>query len=83
MQPGQERTRARTESSYERGQIGGNITTCRLNDVNSGVYLAETLDTLINGHPQSRIEELMPWRIQKLSSQNPKSIGKAPTHVPH
>lgn len=34
MQPGPERTRARTESSYERGQIGGNVSYRRIFDVN-------------------------------------------------
>ncbi|WP_376705965.1 transposase domain-containing protein [Mesorhizobium sp. ISC25] len=43
----------------------------RLNDVNSVAYLAETLDAIINGHPQIQIEELMPWRFRKTSSPNP------------
>ena len=47
------------------------VATCRLNDVNPVAYLAETLDAIINGHPQSQIEELMPWRFRKTSSPNP------------
>ncbi len=47
------------------------VATCRLNDVNPVAYLAETLDAIIARHPQSRIEELMPWRFRKTSSQNP------------
>lgn len=45
------------------------VATC--NDVNPVAYLAETLDAIINGYPQSRIEELMPWRFRKSSSPNP------------
>jgi len=47
------------------------VATCRLNDVNPVAYLAETLDAIINGHSQSQIEELMPWRFRKTSSPNP------------
>jgi hypothetical protein len=31
-------------------------------------YIAATLEAILNGHPQSRIEELMPWRFRKTSS---------------
>jgi transposase len=37
------------------------IETCKLNDVNPQVYLTELLTRLVNGWPQSRIDELMPW----------------------
>lgn len=46
------------------------VATCKLNDVNPVANLAETLDAIINGHPQSPIEELMPWRFRKTSSPN-------------
>jgi transposase len=39
-----------------------------LNSVNPAAYITETLQTILNGHPQSRIEELMPWRFQIVSS---------------
>jgi transposase len=44
------------------------IATCKLNDVNPAAYITETLQAILNGHPQSRIEELMPWRFQTVSS---------------
>jgi transposase len=44
------------------------IATCKLNDVNPVAYITETLQAILNGHPQSRIEELMPWRFQTVSS---------------
>lgn len=37
------------------------IETCKLNDVNPQVYLTDLLTRLVNGWPQSRIDELMPW----------------------
>lgn len=47
------------------------VATCRLNDVNPVAYIAETLEAILNGHPQSQIEDLMPWRFRKTSSPNP------------
>jgi hypothetical protein len=47
------------------------VATCRLNDVNPVAYIAETLDAIINGHPQSALEDLMPWRFRKTLSPNP------------
>lgn len=37
------------------------IETCKLNSVNPHGYLADTLSRIANGHPQSRIAELLPW----------------------
>jgi hypothetical protein len=37
------------------------IETCKLNGVNPQVYLTDLLTRLVNGLPQSRIDELMPW----------------------
>ena len=37
------------------------VSTCKLNDVNPADYIAETLQAILDGHPQNRIEELMPW----------------------
>ncbi|WP_368508633.1 transposase domain-containing protein [Bradyrhizobium lupini] len=45
------------------------VAICKLNDVNPAAYVAETLETIIDGHPHSRIEDLMPWRFRKTSSQ--------------
>ncbi|MES0063996.1 transposase domain-containing protein [Mesorhizobium sp. M0041] len=44
--------------------------TCRLSDVNPVAYIAETLQAILNGHPHSRVEELMPWNFRKASSSN-------------
>ncbi len=44
------------------GVIASLIETAKLNGIDPQAYLAETLTALVDGHKQSRIEELMPWR---------------------
>ena len=44
------------------------VATCKLNDVNPVAYIAVTLKAILKGHPQSGIEDLMPWRFRKTSS---------------
>jgi transposase len=38
------------------------VQTAKLNDLNPEVYLRDTLAKIAEGHPISRIDELMPWR---------------------
>ena len=40
------------------------IETCKLNQVNPQTYFADLLTRLVNGWPQKRIDELMPWNWQ-------------------
>jgi len=40
------------------------IETCRLNSVDPHAWLAATLQAIVNGHKQSKIDELMPWKYQ-------------------
>lgn len=37
------------------------IETCKLNAVEPQAYLTSTLTAIVNGHKQSRIDELLPW----------------------
>ncbi|SDD96613.1 IS66 family transposase [Belnapia rosea] len=37
------------------------VETCKLNGINPQVYFTDLLTRLVNGWPQSRIDELMPW----------------------
>jgi transposase len=37
------------------------VETCKLNHVNPQAYFSELLTRLVNGWPQNRIDELMPW----------------------
>lgn len=44
------------------------VATCKLNDVNPVAYIAQTLQAVFDGHPQSGIEDLMSWRFPKAST---------------
>jgi transposase len=37
------------------------IETCKLNGVNPQAYLTDVITKIVNGHPNSRIDELLPW----------------------
>ena len=39
------------------------VETCKLNSVDPHAYLTKLLTRLVNGWPQGRIDELMPWRL--------------------
>jgi transposase len=41
--------------------IASLIETCKLNDVDAQSFLTDLLTRVVNGWPQSRIDELMPW----------------------
>ena len=61
---------SRTNALFASGDDGGGrwaavaslIETCKLNGVDPQAYLTELLTRLVDGWPQSRIDELMPWR---------------------
>ena len=44
------------------------VATCKIADVNPVGYIATTLRAVLEGHSQSRIEDLMPWRFEQPSS---------------
>ncbi len=50
------------------------VATCKMSDVNPVDYLAATLRAILDGHPKSRIEELMPWRFD--AAVKPRRIGQ-------
>ena len=41
--------------------IASLVETCKLNGINPLTYLTDLLTRLVNGWPQARIDELMPW----------------------
>ena len=41
--------------------IASLIETCKLNDVEPYRYLADVITRIVEGHPQSRLDELLPW----------------------
>ena len=44
------------------------IANCKMCDVDPVSYLSDTLRALLDGHPKSRIDALMPWNYQIPSS---------------
>ena len=45
------------------------IANCKMCDVNPVSYLSDTLCALLDGHPRSRIDDLMPWNFAVASSR--------------
>jgi transposase len=43
--------------------IASLIETCKLNAVDPQAYLTSTLTAIVNGHKQSKIDELLPWNF--------------------
>jgi transposase/regulator of replication initiation timing len=43
------------------------IATCKLNDIEPFSYLTRTLEAIVNGHPKSRIDELLPGPFARTS----------------
>ena len=43
------------------GVIASLIETCKLNGVDPQTYLTEVISKIVNGHPNNRIDELLPW----------------------
>ncbi len=39
--------------------------TCKLNDINPQTYLTVTLRRIVDMHPMSRIDDLMPWNFSR------------------
>jgi transposase len=50
------------------GLFASLIETCKLNGINPFDYLNATLEAIAQGHPQSGIDELMPWAFDNKSS---------------
>lgn len=45
------------------GRIASLIETCKINGIEPFAYLSATLTAIAKGHPQSRIDELLPWNF--------------------
>ncbi len=57
--------------------IASLIETCKLNDVDPYAYLAATITKIVNGHPNSRLDELLPWAypVEPMTLQNMRENG--------
>jgi len=42
-------------------RIASLIETCKLTGVDPHAYLTDVITRIVNGHPNSRIDELLPW----------------------
>jgi len=45
--------------------IASLIETCKLNDVDPLSYLTDVLTRIVNGHPNSEIDQLLPWAYRR------------------
>jgi transposase len=46
--------------------IASLIETCKLIGVEPQAYLADVISRIVNGHPQSRLDDLLPWAYPTL-----------------
>ena len=46
------------------------ITTAKLNDVEPFAYLEDVLERMSNGHPISRLDDLLPWNWRPITTLN-------------
>lgn len=51
------------------------VATCKINGVEPVACLAATMTAIIDAHPMSRIDELLPWRFQTASSDIPQVVA--------
>ncbi len=49
--------------------IGSLVETAKLNDVVPQTYFAEVITRIVAGHPQSRIDDLLPWLFGKANAE--------------
>ena len=45
--------------------IASLIETCKINDVDPLGYLTDVITRIVNGHPSSHIDQLLPWAYRK------------------
>ena len=64
-QPEERAFRVRRRRGARWAAVASLVETCKLNGVDPQRYFADLLTRLVNGWPNSRIDELMPWRWAK------------------
>ena len=48
--------------------IASLVETCKLNGIDSQSYLADVITKIVNGHPNSQIDDLLPWAYPAASA---------------
>lgn len=54
-------------AGHDEGGIASLIETCKINGIEPFAYLKATLTAIANGHPQSRLDDLLPWNFTQSS----------------
>lgn len=52
------------EGAANWARIASLIATCKMNSVEPFAYLRATLERIATGHPNARLDELLPWSFQ-------------------
>jgi len=42
------------------------VETCKLNGIEPYAWLRDVLSRMVDGHPQQRLDELLPWKQAKI-----------------
>ena len=53
------------EGGHTWARMASLIETCKINNIEPYAYLRRTLEAITNGHPKSKIDDLMPWAFAK------------------
>jgi len=57
------------------------VATCKLNGVEPFAWLKATLEAIAKGHPQSRIDEIMPWNFRPTGAEKGPVAPKTATKI--
>ncbi len=66
------------EGEANRANLASLIKTCKLNGVNPQACFTDLLTRLVNGWPQNRIDELMPWHWATQGQPKNSAVPQAP-----
>ena len=61
--------------------IASLIETCKLNGVDPHAYLNDVITKIVNGHPNSRVDELLPWAYPAASALKEVALRTALTFI--
>lgn len=50
-------------AGHDEGGVASLIETCKINGIEPFAYLKATLTAIANCHPQSRLDDLLPWNF--------------------
>ncbi|MBP0650689.1 transposase domain-containing protein, partial [Mycobacterium tuberculosis] len=50
--------------------IASLVETCKLNGIDPQAYLTDVINRIVAGHPQSQIDELLPWAYAASAIEN-------------